>query len=289
MTRKIVPAKEGQSASALLGAWESAVGPAIARRSLPASFRSGTLTVLTASSAWSNELSYLAPTILDSLRRVVPRSSISKLRFVVATGRTRLLLEGAKPPSKAGRDRSQLVHMPDAVTPQKNVREEVTDLSRRLAQSQAALNQWRDQAGWRHCKGCGSRFSTTTQALDLCAPCWGKRRRMQEARIELALMQTPWISLNDLRQALPEATNAMWRTARRRLVTRWQSEIESAERRLRRSLVTSQDRVTAWSYLMLLTGLPQHDIGRAAVANVLGNAWTTALFSTASACSQEAR
>jgi hypothetical protein len=102
-------------------------------------------------------------------------------------------------------------------------------------------------------------------------------------------MQAPWLSLADVRRALPGTTNSAYDRTKQRLLTRWQSDIEAAQRRLRRGALSAEDRVVAWSYLMLLTGFAQRDIGRAVVTDVLGRDWMIVLFGDSVVQNQEAR
>ncbi len=122
-----------------------------------------------------------------------------------------------------------------------------------------------------------------------CAPCAENARRAAQATIERALMQAPWLSVAAAQQMFAGTTAAAYERTRQRLLARWQSEIEAAQRRLRRGATSAEDRVVAWSYLMLLSGLPQRDIGRAVVSEVLGREWVGVLFGEAVVQNQEAR
>lgn len=279
-----------QAAHALWAAWEDAVGPQIAGRSRPTKLVAGVLTVLTPSSAWSDELTFLAPKIVEALRRAVPEAQLRRLRFMVASGRTKALLEGARlrersAPAKASHD----VHPVAAGEKRADAHEDARATVARLVRLQGALDEWRDRAGWKRCAACQRRFVPERESDGLCAPCAGAARQRDEARIERALMQAPWLSLIQLRQSLSDVKAAAYQRTRRRLLTRWQFEIAAAERRLRRGALTAQDRVAAWSYLMLLTGMPERDIGRAAARDVLGQPWTSALFDHSLAPIEEAR
>src|SRR5262245_57216079 len=80
--------EEARDASARAGGivldrerWRSAVGERIASRTEPGRLRAGVLTVHAASSAWAQELTFLAPEILERVKALgVPATS---LRFVV--------------------------------------------------------------------------------------------------------------------------------------------------------------------------------------------------------------
>ncbi|HXW50969.1 MAG TPA: DUF721 domain-containing protein [Candidatus Acidoferrales bacterium] len=277
------------SAGAIATAWQEAVGPEIARRSRPAKLAGGVLTVLTASSAWSAELTFLAPRIIEALRRAVPEARLRRLRFSVASGRTRLLLEGARYGSDDRVTRRSHPGHTGAASPTPARAEEPVSLSvERLAAAQRTLDEWRDRAGWQTCATCGKRFEPRAVLEQECAVCAASRRRAQDARIERVLLEAPWFSLRQVRETLPEAKAPAYRRTRQRLLTRWQTELVWAERRLRRSALTAHDRVTAWSYLMLLAQMPERDIGRAVARDVLGQAWTDALFAQSTHDGEEA-
>ncbi|MBV8264235.1 MAG: DUF721 domain-containing protein [Candidatus Eremiobacteraeota bacterium] len=261
--------------AALSAAWEQAVGADVARRSRPLRFRNGTLTVLTASSTWSDELTLHAPAILVSLRRAVPDLSLLRLRFVVASGRTQLLFESGYVPSRdARRDASPAANAAPVAEEPVDVRE----LVERLATTQRALDVQRDAAGWTRCAACEKRIAPAASASALCAPCTDARRRRRQAAVERFLMQAPWSSFGEIKNALPDTTWELYERTRSSLLARWQAEMDAAGRRLRRGSLSPQDRVVAWSYIMLASGLAQKDLGRAAVDNVLGRQWAAALF-----------
>ncbi len=278
------------TAAALANAWELAVGPEIARRSRPAKLAHGVLHVLTASSAWSTELTFLAPTIIQALRQAVPGADVRRLRFTMASGRTRLLLEGARHGGSArGAAASPSGRTVDPSQSRGRGEEEAAATVKRLAAAQRSLDEWRDREGWTTCTACGKRFAPASRSARECAPCIAARRRREDARIERVLMEAPWLSLQQVRESLPHAPAAAYRRMRQRLATRWQNELGSAERRLRRAALTASDRVAAWSFLMLQAGMPERDIGRAVARDVLGPAWTSVLFPRVPHAPEEAR
>jgi hypothetical protein len=247
------------------------------------------LTVLTASSAWSDELSQHAPRIIAALQRAFPEERLHKLRFMVASGRTKLLLDGERSRSRV-QAKSQLQALPVRAASNASAGEEdLATILVRLAAVQKKLDAERDSAGWKICGSCEKRFLPESQRVALCAPCAEGKRRTTQGSIERALMQAPWLSFSDVRRTLPTITFPAYDRAKQHLLARWQSEIESAQRRLRREAITTADRVVAWSYLMLSTGLAQRDLGRAVVTDVLGREWMIALFGDSTTQNQEAR
>ena len=70
-------------------AWPAAVGEMVAREATPLSERSGTVTVVCSSSTWANELSLMAPTMIEQLNAAIGRPAVRKLRCVTGTARGR--------------------------------------------------------------------------------------------------------------------------------------------------------------------------------------------------------
>lgn|GEM_PF-383991 len=273
--------------SQLILAWAVAVGSGVAARSRPFKLRADTLTVLTASSAWSDELSLLAPRILEALQRRCPQVAVRQLRFRVASGRSRLIFDGfvrreatlnARAPERQNESAARrAAAVADAAAGEPRD-EDVSALVAGLRASQARFDSDRDDDGWFVCSSCGRRFLGSGAREALCAPCADRQRRSLDSRVERALMQAPWLQFPDLLLHVPHATKRVADRVRQSLLTRWQSELGFAERRLRRGTITPQDRVLAWSYIMLLARLPQRELGQAVVTDVLGRDWATALL-----------
>lgn len=266
--------------------WEQAVGPDVSRRSRPHKFRNGVLTVLTASSAWSDELTLHAPAILASLRHSVPEVTLARLRFAVASGRTQLVFERTVAPTSPPQHRDA----PPAdrpASPEASL--DITQVVAQLAATQSMLDAQRDAAGWTTCSACGKRFAPVASTGALCAPCADARRRRKQAALERVLTEAPWSSFAHVKEQLSDTTHEFFEKTRSSLLARWHTEMESASRRLRRGSLTAQDRVVAWSYAMLSSGMAQRDLGRAAVENMLGQQWAAALFGDSTRQPREAR
>ena len=67
--------------AALWSHWNDVVGPAIADKAQPLSFRGGVLWVAVQTAAWMQELQYLTETIMDGLNRACGQSLVSDIRF----------------------------------------------------------------------------------------------------------------------------------------------------------------------------------------------------------------
>jgi predicted nucleic acid-binding Zn ribbon protein len=68
-----------------LGAWQDAVGPAIAERARPVAERGGVLTIACESSVWAQELDLMSEAILERLNERLNESRIVRLRCVAAS------------------------------------------------------------------------------------------------------------------------------------------------------------------------------------------------------------
>src|SRR2546425_1247149 len=66
-----------------LAVWRAAVGPRIADRARPIALERGVLVVKVTTSVWANELSMLAPKILEKLAQSLPKLAVKSLRFRV--------------------------------------------------------------------------------------------------------------------------------------------------------------------------------------------------------------
>lgn len=66
-----------------LAVWRVAVGPRIADKARPIALERGVLVVKVTTSVWANELSMLAPKILEKLAQSLPALAVKSLRFRV--------------------------------------------------------------------------------------------------------------------------------------------------------------------------------------------------------------
>jgi hypothetical protein len=280
----------GGEAGALAAAWPEAVGADVARRTRTAAFRDGSLTVITPSSAWSHQLTFLAPTIIERLQASCPGVAVRRLKFVVATGRSRALLarehhsiaaprsraRGSIPrPQEAGTASGGTADAPIAGVPLDagaDAREDLEGVLGRLRAQQQQLDARRARDGWLRCGVCG-RWSPTPR----CEPCAQEARRSADARIASALAGAPWLRRSELAAHVPGADPRSFERVRRALLAAWQQQIFNARARLRRGALEAADRVVAWSYAMLLTQRHKDDVSDALLANALDRDWADAL------------
>jgi hypothetical protein len=274
------PASASDAAGAVAAAWPDVVGAAVAARTRPARLRDGLLTVWTAGSAWSHQLSFLEPAILESLRSRVPEAEIKRLRFTVASGRTRQLLDGASartsPAARAAAHGSRTVD--DSLRAREF--DDAPDLAaivKRLRARQAALDAQRAREGWMRCDACTNWMPPHISLGAVCVRCAEEARHRSDGAVERAMRDTPWLSARDICAAAGGAERSSFERVRRRMLSRLEIDLDSARRRLKRGTLEAADRVAAWTYLMLLARKQKRELPRAVVSDILGDAWADAL------------
>ena len=270
-------------ASAVTAVWAEAVGEDVARRTRSGRLREGVLTVYTAGSTWSHQLTFLAPSIVAELNARCPGAHVKRLRFVVAAGRMKAMLDGLvrTPKGKAAPVEAASAAVDEAP-------DDAEDVVRRLRRRQQSLDRSRLRDGWTRCASCGNWKPPSREAAEPCAVCAAAQRRAADGRIERVLVNAPWLHANDVAAHAADADADSIERVRRRLLARWEEQIFAMRPRLRRRALLAADRVLAWSYLMLRTGSQQHVIGRAVVADALGDEWADALCGPRAANDREA-
>ncbi|HEY5094690.1 MAG TPA: DUF721 domain-containing protein [Candidatus Eremiobacteraceae bacterium] len=274
------PASSSDAAGAVAAAWPDIVGAAVAARTRPARLRDGLLTVWTAGSAWSHQLSFLEPAILEGLRAKVPEAGVKRLRFAVASGRTRRLLDGAAARTSpairtaAGNargvdDTARAREFDDAADP--------AAIVRRLRARQADLDARRARDGWTRCGECANWMPPDASQGASCVRCAEEARIRSDGALERALCDAPWLSARDICAAVEGAGRPAFERVRRRLLSRLEIQLDNAARRLKRGALEAADRVAAWTYLMLLARKQRRDLPRPVIADILGEAWADAL------------
>jgi hypothetical protein len=285
--------RTADSAGAIAAAWADVVGPAVAARTRPAGVRNGILTIWTAGSAWSAELSFLEPSILANLQSIVPDAGVTRVRFTVASGRTKRLLDGAaaRTPQAARSARSL---ESDAVDDADSVRDAASAqdpaaIVGRLRDRQRSLDTRRARDGWIRCTACASWTPPLTTQELRCVRCAEEERQAADGALARALADAPWQTPREFIATIPGADRAAYERVRRRLLASLEVQLDSARRRLRRGTLEAADRVAAWTYVMLIARKPKRAVPRAVVADVLDEMWADALGLRANAPRREAR
>jgi hypothetical protein len=281
------------SAGAIAAAWSDVVGPAVAARTRPAGVRNGILTIWTAGSAWSAELSFLEPSILANLQSIVPNAGVTRVRFSVASGRTKRLLDGAasRAPHAARSTRSREDETIDDADAQRDAGSEndPAAIVARLRDRQRALDARRARDGWMRCAACGAWTPPKTTQDLRCVRCAEEERQTADRALARALADAPWQTPREFIAIIPGADRAAYERVRSRLLASLEVQLDSARRRLRRGTLEAADRVAAWTYVMLIARKPKRAVPRAVVADVLDEMWADALGLRANAPRREAR
>ena len=281
------------SAGAIAAAWADVVGPAVAARTRPAGVRNGILTIWTAGSAWSAELSFLEPSILAKLQSIVPDAGVTRVRFSVASGRTKRLLDGvaARAPHTDRLARSREDETIDGADAPRDAASEhdPAAIVGRLRVRQRALDARRARDGWMRCAAC-SAWTPPQITRDLrCVRCAEEERQTADRALARALADAPWQTPREFIATIPGADRAAYERVRSRLLASLEVQLDSARRRLRRGTLEAADRVAAWTYVMLIARKPKRAVPRAVVADVLDEMWADALGLRANAPRREAR
>lgn len=264
--------------------WPDAVGDDVARRTRAGRLRDGVLTVYTAGSTWSHQLTFLAPSIVAELNARCPGAHVKRLRFVVAAGRMKAMLDGLVRTPKARSARP--VEAPSVAVD--GTPDDTEDVIRTLRKRQQGLDRRRERDGWTHCPSCGNWRPPNRDVIEPCAVCTAAEQRAADGRIERVLVNAPWLRVDDVASHVKDADATSIERVRQRLLARWEEQIFAMRARLRRHALLAADRVVAWSYLMLRSATQQHLIGRAVVADALGDEWADALCGPRAASEREA-
>jgi len=225
--------------AAIRAAWSEIVGDDVARAAQPVALVGSALVVVTASGAWSHQLSFLERTIVAAVNALGVRG-VERLRFRVGTVRGR-----------AGGTARRVTRLVVAAP-----------LPGRPASAEAALARLRTvietrraahaAAGGAFCAACGA---TIAAGAVRCRPCADLAEREQREACERILFQAPWLSAEEVLGLVPDLTAEVYDRIRRRLLRAWIDELRLARRRFEAKAPVDIVRVRqlASSYVLLET------------------------------------
>ena len=252
----------------LLGAaWSEIVGPENARNSHPAQLAADTLTIVTASSVWSAQLSYLSEQIVEALRARLPRAGITKVRFRV----------GKLPARGGSRSRTARVIEHDVPPLPGEPASDAREALARFRVSVDAAERAKRARGWNECSGCTALIAPTSGPL--CTTCEIAREAERERRISRLLFEAPWLGFAGTAKLVEDLRQDEYESIRRRLLSRWWDRL----RRVRLTGKLSRDgaeRLIASSYVLLKSELAPERLTPAIVRNVLGDDLHDLLYET---------
>jgi len=251
----------------LLGAvWPELVGDDVARNSHPQRLLDGTLLIVTRSSSWSQELSFLSERILAAVAARLPHAAVQRVRFKVgklpsarheAAAAARIVrAQASAPPAASASPQEALGRLREGVT----------------RRQRAKLT-----AGWKPCTGCGALVAPDGAAL--CIACINARTHARTEATARLLFEAPWLGMRGTQALIDGLTPQEYGAIRRRLLARWWGILERA-RLAKRFSKDGRERAIASSYVVLKSELPPDEIRPETVRNVLGDELHDFLFGT---------
>ena len=245
--------------SLLAAGWSEIVGDDVARNTHPTRILDDTLWITTRSSAWSQQLSFLAERILSAVRARLPHPSVERLRFRVGQLPSRAIPRHRPSGPLPERARPRSPHPPAMDAAEALVRFRGTVEERRRAKR---------QAGWKECCGCGALIAPRRDAR--CATCRNALTQNRDAAAARLMFEAPWLGYAGTARFVDGLTPSDYEDIRNRLLARWWETLAraGATKRLSRD---GFERTIASSYVVLKSKLPPESIDPATVRNVLGD------------------
>lgn len=235
--------------------WNDIVGADVAAHSRPAEIERGALLVVTRSSAWSQQLSFLSERIVAAVRERTGRD-VDRLRFRV--GRVHEV-QGAVRPHRARRKLGPAI-----------ARERPPSLEAALAQFKEDVAQARRSkaaAGWKECSRCGA--DVAPQSGSLCMPCVNATESERTAALARMLFEIPFLGFEGISDHIEGLTRREYNRVRRQLLARWW-DVLTQLRRSGRTRASTREREIASSYVLLKSELDPERIGPEVVRDLLG-------------------
>ncbi len=242
---------------AILAAWAAIVGPEVARNSRPHSISRGALVILTRSSAWSQQLSFLSEQILGAIASRRPGAGVERLAFRV--GR---ILER---PTRAVRPQSGL--RPTARA-RRGPSASLEEAFERFRRDVLAIGDAKRSAGWKKCRQCEAWFSRVQTSV--CAPCESALATRRSQAVSRAMFEVPWLGYAGIAEIVAGLSRDEYEAIRKRTLQRWW-ELLLRARRAGKLSARRTERLFASSYVLLKSELAPDQITSATVRNLLGD------------------
>jgi len=253
----------GDALGTLQAQWPQIVGEEVAANTRPAEITRDALVIVTRSSAWSQQLTFLSERVLRAIQERTADCAIRTLRFRVgrvqpartfAPARRRTASPRAESRSSAAAPADPAPTLEAAI---ERFRVDVAGTQR----AQAA-------AGWKLCARCGAR--TQNAAGSLCVPCENAQAQERERHVARLLFEAPWLGYEGIAPLVPGLRRHAYEAVRLALLRRWKDTLERIRREPRRRPST-RERSIASSYVLLKTELDPDKIAPVVVRNLLGD------------------
>jgi hypothetical protein len=254
--------------AAIRSVWSEVAGAQVATNSQPVELRRGVLLLVTRSSAWSQQLGFLADRIVSALNERVPQAGVRQLRFRVGRISTR---------ASAASAAAQAVRPP---RPSRAARAPAADVHEALAHFREDIDNYgraKRAAGWKECRQCGVWIAARTgPECSSCASADADQRAKSIARL---LYDTPWLGFEGAKRLVCGLSRDEYELIRRRLLKRWWDMLQRALRSERLSR-DGRERLIAGSYVLLKTGIDPERIAPQTVRNELGESLHDLIYGT---------
>jgi hypothetical protein len=241
----------------LQAGWTDIVGAEVAANSAPVRVADGTLVVVTRSSAWSHQLSFLADRVLAAVGARLPAAAVERLRFRVGVLPKRCAPRVAASPGNPVRLLSEPL-------PTASAQEALAQFARHVE----AATRSKRSAGWKACDTCGALIDSSQKAS--CAACDAARSEGRGLATARLLFEAPWLGFSGTAALVDGLSEKEYERIRSRLLKRWWGMLERA--RVAKQLSRNgRERHVASSYVLLRSKIPPEEIMPATVRNVLGD------------------
>jgi hypothetical protein len=246
----------GDPLDIIRAAWAGIVGPDVARSAQPIAIQQQTLIVVTASSAWSAQLTFLAPTILREIRAMSQGEVVQNLRFRIGVPRAN---GNRRPPGSVPPRRRTGFGAPATSVPAATAAEALGRLRATVERMRAA----HAAKGGRFCTACAVSIDPGPKGISgRCVPCAESAQAALVAATERLLFESPWLTPEAVITALPGLDASAYDAIRRRLLRAWWDEMALARRRAAVRTAVPPDRLRlrklASSYVLLETKIDPH-------------------------------
>lgn len=230
----------GDPLATIRGAWSDIVGEDTARAAQPVALSGTGLVIVTASGAWSHQLSFLERNIIARIH-ALGLNQVERLRFRVGTIR-----RPAAP--GAARRRGGPAGIPAATAARPADADEALGRLRAVVEVHRAAHR---SAGGAFCSACGA----PTGAGPMCAPCASDAGgRIRDACSRL-LFEAPWLDAETVIGSVPGLDAEAYDRIRRSCLRSWVDELRLARKRHAAGAPVDRGRVRrlASSYVLLET------------------------------------
>jgi hypothetical protein len=263
------PARTGRiddPVAALAAVWPEIVGPGIASNSQPVRIERGTLSIVTTSGAWGQQLTFLTERLLAAIRERTPQTIVERLRFRVG---------------KISPARRTVPRRPEALAQTHEPPRAAADsAAAALASFRRHVEDWeraKRAAGWKECSDCNALLRPA--GVTRCATCTNAAVRLRTERAARLLSDAPWLGYAGTAELVEDLSASEYEAMRAQLMRDWRQVLERA-RAVSPERVLSHERGVASAYVLLATRLRPHEMDAAIMRGVLGDAGYDRLYET---------